>query len=429
MSQLLRVQSFCVSTDGFGAGEGQSLEAPFGHAERRGGRVASLPADLASWAFATASWPNRTEPGGSRGLDDYFTRDFPRNIGAEIMGRNKFGPQRGPWRTSTGRGGGETPRPSTPPCSSSPTITDPASRWPTPRSTSSMRRPRRRCGTPRTPLRGRTCGSEAASPLFGSSSRLTSSTPSMSPSRRSRSAEGSDSDLPRGPARPVPPRVRAQPQRRDAPPLLAALTGRPTLGHARIAGRRSPMERDPADRRRAGSRRDRRLGSGRRLVGLGRCDAVRSGSPPRQVAIGRCSCSPATQSPTGLAPSWSPALTRTRRDLVSELDLRADRDGVPSDCVVNFDNVHTIQREAFRRRVTALSAERLGEAGRRLPDRDRLLTCLDHQLCVTANVPGGLCGDTELGRSDKRRGRWWARWGSEQRCQRMSRCMQRVMSS
>ena len=94
MSQLVRVQNFMVSTDGFGAGEGQSLEAPFGHAEDRGGRVASLPVDLASWAFATASWPNRTEPGGSRGLDDYFTRDYARNIGAEIMGRNKFGPQR-----------------------------------------------------------------------------------------------------------------------------------------------------------------------------------------------------------------------------------------------------------------------------------------------------------------------------------------------
>ena len=68
MSQLLRVQNFCVSTDGFGAGEGQSLERPFGHAN---------PGDLASWAGATASWPNRTEPGGTRGLDDYFTRDMP----------------------------------------------------------------------------------------------------------------------------------------------------------------------------------------------------------------------------------------------------------------------------------------------------------------------------------------------------------------
>ena len=39
-----------------------------------------------AWAGATASWPNRTDPGGSRGLDDYFTRDFSNNIGAEIHG-------------------------------------------------------------------------------------------------------------------------------------------------------------------------------------------------------------------------------------------------------------------------------------------------------------------------------------------------------
>jgi dihydrofolate reductase len=104
------VQNFCVSMDGFGAGEGQSLEAPFGHAERRNGGVARLPTDLASWAFATASWPNRIEPGGSRGLDDYFTRDYARNIGAEIMGRNKFGPQRGPWENFDWNGWwGDTP--------------------------------------------------------------------------------------------------------------------------------------------------------------------------------------------------------------------------------------------------------------------------------------------------------------------------------
>jgi dihydrofolate reductase len=63
-----------------------------------------------AWAGATASWPNRTEPGGSRGLDDYFTRDFHRNIGAEIMGRNKFGPIRGPWPDHEWQGWwGDTP--------------------------------------------------------------------------------------------------------------------------------------------------------------------------------------------------------------------------------------------------------------------------------------------------------------------------------
>ncbi|HLZ30214.1 MAG TPA: type II toxin-antitoxin system PemK/MazF family toxin [Chloroflexota bacterium] len=58
------------------------------------------------------------------------------------------------------------------------------------------------------------------------------------------------------------------------------------------------------------------------------------------------------------------ALTRTRRGLVSELDLQADADGLPTDCVVNFDNVHTLPRAAFRRRLAALSAARLAEACR-----------------------------------------------------------------
>ncbi len=95
MAQLLRVQNFCISSDGIAAGENQTLERPFGDVE---------PGELFAWAGATASWPMRTDPGGSRGLDDYFTRDYPRNIGAEIMGRNKFGPQRGPWPEDGWRG-------------------------------------------------------------------------------------------------------------------------------------------------------------------------------------------------------------------------------------------------------------------------------------------------------------------------------------
>ncbi|MFJ3670725.1 dihydrofolate reductase family protein [Streptomyces sp. NPDC090106] len=87
MAQLLRVHNFNVSSDGIGAGEDQTLERPFGHVDHM---------RLFSWGFATAHWPGRTE-GGTMGLDDYFTRDWARDIGAEIMGRNKFGPQRGPW--------------------------------------------------------------------------------------------------------------------------------------------------------------------------------------------------------------------------------------------------------------------------------------------------------------------------------------------
>jgi mRNA interferase MazF len=59
------------------------------------------------------------------------------------------------------------------------------------------------------------------------------------------------------------------------------------------------------------------------------------------------------------------ALTRSRRGLVSELVL-TKADGVPTDSVVNFDNVHTIPRETFRRRVATLGPERMAEACRTL---------------------------------------------------------------
>jgi mRNA interferase MazF len=62
------------------------------------------------------------------------------------------------------------------------------------------------------------------------------------------------------------------------------------------------------------------------------------------------------------------ALTRTRRELVSELVLTAVEDDLPTDCVVNFDNVHTVPRTALRRRVTSLSEARMGEACRVLRD-------------------------------------------------------------
>ncbi|MGH3557408.1 MAG: type II toxin-antitoxin system PemK/MazF family toxin [Mycobacterium sp.] len=57
-------------------------------------------------------------------------------------------------------------------------------------------------------------------------------------------------------------------------------------------------------------------------------------------------------------------LTRTRRGLISELELTTADDRVPSDCVVNFDNVHTLPRSAFRRRVIRLSSARMQQACR-----------------------------------------------------------------
>jgi dihydrofolate reductase len=78
---LVRVQNFSISLDGFGTGEGQSHDAPFGHAGER----------LHEWLFATRWWRGLDEPGGSGGVDDVFARQHDQGIGAEIMGAGKFG--------------------------------------------------------------------------------------------------------------------------------------------------------------------------------------------------------------------------------------------------------------------------------------------------------------------------------------------------
>jgi mRNA interferase MazF len=62
------------------------------------------------------------------------------------------------------------------------------------------------------------------------------------------------------------------------------------------------------------------------------------------------------------------ALTRVTRGLVSELELTPDVDDVPTACVANFDNLHTLPRDSFRRRVTQLGPARMAEACRTLRD-------------------------------------------------------------
>jgi dihydrofolate reductase len=91
----VRVHNFSVSLDGFGTGDGQSLEAPFGHAGNR----------LHEWFFPTRSFRGfQGDPGGSAGLDDAFACNWNSGVGAEIMGRGKFGPQRGPWADEEWKG-------------------------------------------------------------------------------------------------------------------------------------------------------------------------------------------------------------------------------------------------------------------------------------------------------------------------------------
>jgi dihydrofolate reductase len=91
----VRVHNFAVSLDGFATGEGQSLDAPFGHA---GGR-------LMEWFFETRAFQSMNgKDGGSEGVDNAYAMAWGPGIGAEIMGRNKFGPLRGAWQDEEWKG-------------------------------------------------------------------------------------------------------------------------------------------------------------------------------------------------------------------------------------------------------------------------------------------------------------------------------------
>lgn len=97
----LSVRSFTVSVDGYGAGPRQSLDAPLGE----GGRA------LHEWFFATRTARRMFgQEGGETGVDDDFAARGFENVGAWILGRNMFGPVRGPWHDESWRGWwGENP--------------------------------------------------------------------------------------------------------------------------------------------------------------------------------------------------------------------------------------------------------------------------------------------------------------------------------
>jgi dihydrofolate reductase len=84
----LRVLAYSLSLDGYGAGPDQSLEHPLG---KRG-------AEIMEWLFPTRFFhAMQGTDGGERGVDNRLAEDGFDNIGAWIMGRNMFGPVRGPW--------------------------------------------------------------------------------------------------------------------------------------------------------------------------------------------------------------------------------------------------------------------------------------------------------------------------------------------
>ena len=97
----IRVNCFSVSLDGYGAGPYQSIDHPLG--------VGGV--DLHQWIYPTATFHKMIgSDGGSTGLDDDFAARGAANLGAWILGRNMFGPIRGPWPDDTWKGWwGDTP--------------------------------------------------------------------------------------------------------------------------------------------------------------------------------------------------------------------------------------------------------------------------------------------------------------------------------
>jgi len=91
----LRVSGFTVSLDGYGAGPNQDIDNPLG--------VGGVK--LHEWALATRTFRQMFgQEGGTTGVDnDFAARGFD-NIGAWILGRNMFGPVRGPWPDDSWKG-------------------------------------------------------------------------------------------------------------------------------------------------------------------------------------------------------------------------------------------------------------------------------------------------------------------------------------
>ncbi len=91
----VKVASFGMSIDGFSAGPRQSLDAPLGI----GGP------SLMAWCFPTRTFRHLHGQGdGETGVDDDFAARGFANVGAWILGRNMFGPVRGPWPDDAWKG-------------------------------------------------------------------------------------------------------------------------------------------------------------------------------------------------------------------------------------------------------------------------------------------------------------------------------------
>lgn len=93
---IIKVANYSVSLDGFAAGPDQSLDHPMGV----GGMA------LHEWVFPTKMFSamRKSEDPGETGIDNDFAERSMANLGAWVMGRNMFGPVRGPWPDDSWKG-------------------------------------------------------------------------------------------------------------------------------------------------------------------------------------------------------------------------------------------------------------------------------------------------------------------------------------
>ena len=90
----VRIHNIVVSLDGFATGEGPTFASPFGHAQDL----------MMSWFTRARIWRGTQDAASVINADESIADAWEKGIGAEIMGRGKFGPQQGPWTDEEWRG-------------------------------------------------------------------------------------------------------------------------------------------------------------------------------------------------------------------------------------------------------------------------------------------------------------------------------------
>ena len=182
----VRVANFAISIDGYSSAPGQTREEPFGPGGLR----------VMEWFFPTDTFQKMQKKSGESGIDNDLAKSMT-GIGAWILGRNMFGPVRGPWPDDTWKGWwGDNPPYHVPVFVLTHHAREPIVMQGGPPSTSSPAASRRRWPARARRPADRTCASAAASPRCAStcrpawSTRCTWPTDPSSPAPVTRSSPG-----------------------------------------------------------------------------------------------------------------------------------------------------------------------------------------------------------------------------------------------